>query len=52
MLTVKSDDVAGRSKIYESIVKERISRAGIPESFKFWLKNFRRSADVTLVEKN
>lgn len=35
MLTVKSDDVAGRSKAYEAIVKgENIPKAGIPESFK------------------
>lgn len=34
MLTVKSDDVAGRTRIYESIVKgENTLRAGIPESF-------------------
>ena len=35
MLTVKSDDVVGRVKTYESIVKgENISEPGIPESFK------------------
>ena len=34
MLTVKSDDVQGRVKTYEAIVKgENIPRAGIPESF-------------------
>ena len=34
-LTVKSDDVDGRVKMYDSIVKgESISRPGIPESFK------------------
>ena len=34
MLTVKSDDVAGRSKVYESIVRGETSfEAGIPESF-------------------
>ena len=34
MLTVKSDDVAGRTKIYESIVKgDNVLRAGTPESF-------------------
>ncbi len=34
MLTVKSDDVAGRTKVYESIVKgEDNFEAGIPESF-------------------
>jgi DNA-directed RNA polymerase subunit beta len=35
MLTIKSDDVNGRSRAYESIVKgENLKRPGIPESFK------------------
>ncbi len=35
MLTIKSDDVSGRSRAYENIVKgENLSRPGIPESFK------------------
>ena len=35
MLTVKSDDVAGRTRIYESIVKGQNSlNAGMPETFK------------------
>ena len=35
MLTIKSDDVVGRVKTYESIVKgENIEKPGIPESFK------------------
>ena len=39
MLTVKSDDVSGRTKIYESIVKgENTLSAGIPESFNVLLK--------------
>lgn len=39
MLTVKSDDVAGRVKAYEAIVKgENIPEAGIPESFKVLVK--------------
>jgi DNA-directed RNA polymerase subunit beta len=39
MLTVKSDDVAGRTRIYESIVKgENILNAGIPESFNVLVK--------------
>src|SRR6056297_1399231 len=39
MLTVKSDDVAGRTKVYESIVKgENIPEPGIPESFKVLIK--------------
>jgi DNA-directed RNA polymerase subunit beta len=39
MLTVKSDDVAGRTRIYESIVKgENILNAGTPESFNVLVK--------------
>ncbi|MCH2666175.1 DNA-directed RNA polymerase subunit beta, partial [bacterium] len=39
MLTVKSDDVAGRSKIYEAIVKgENPSEPGVPESFNVLVK--------------
>jgi DNA-directed RNA polymerase subunit beta len=39
MLTIKSDDVMGRSKTYESIVKgEAIKKPNIPESFKVLVK--------------
>ncbi|WP_300017067.1 DNA-directed RNA polymerase subunit beta [Pseudonocardia sp.] len=39
LLTIKSDDVAGRVKVYEAIVKgENIPEPGIPESFKVLLK--------------
>src|SRR3712207_1607554 len=39
MLTVKSDDVVGRVKTYEAIVKgEEIQDAGVPESFKVLIK--------------
>ena len=39
MLTVKSDDVVGRVKTYEAIVKgEAIQEAGVPESFKVLIK--------------
>ena len=41
MLTVKSDDVTGRNRIYESIVKGYpIAEPGIPESFKVMIKEF------------
>ena len=41
MITVKSDDVQGRTKTYESIVKgEPIAEPGIPESFKVAVKEF------------
>ena len=42
MLTVKSDDVAGRTKVYESIVKgEDNFEAGVPESFNVLVKEMR-----------
>ncbi len=42
MLTVKSDDVAGRSKVYESIVRGEDSfEIGIPESFNVLIKELR-----------
>ncbi|MBF0456166.1 MAG: DNA-directed RNA polymerase subunit beta [Magnetococcales bacterium] len=50
MLTVKSDDVAGRTKIYESIVKgDDTFEAGIPESFNVLIKELQSLAlDVEL----
>ncbi|MGB1695062.1 MAG: DNA-directed RNA polymerase subunit beta, partial [Paracoccaceae bacterium] len=42
MLTVKSDDVAGRTKVYESIVKgDDNFEAGVPESFNVLVKEVR-----------
>ena len=42
MLTVKSDDVAGRTKVYESIVRgEDTFESGIPESFNVLVKEMR-----------
>ena len=39
MLTVKSDDVKGRSKVYEAIVKgENLPDGDVPESFKVLLR--------------
>ncbi len=39
LLTVKSDDVSGRTSIYESIVKgENLLRSGTPESFNVLIK--------------
>jgi DNA-directed RNA polymerase subunit beta len=51
MLTVKSDDVAGRTKVYESIVRgDDAFEAGIPESFNVLLKEMRAlSLNVDLV---
>ncbi len=42
MLTVKSDDVTGRTKVYENIVKgEHVLEAGMPESFNVLVKEIR-----------
>jgi DNA-directed RNA polymerase subunit beta len=51
-LTVKSDDVAGRTRMYESIVKgEPILEAGLPESFNVLVKELQSLAlDVDLIE--
>ncbi|MEW5702660.1 MAG: DNA-directed RNA polymerase subunit beta [Candidatus Zixiibacteriota bacterium] len=53
MLTVKSDDVAGRSRIYEAIVKgENPPEPGIPESFNVLVKELQAlGLDIDLVEK-
>ena len=41
MLTVKSDDVIGRVKVYEALVKGKtIDTAGVPESFRVLVKEF------------
>ncbi|MEG0235228.1 DNA-directed RNA polymerase subunit beta [Cetobacterium sp.] len=54
MLTVKSDDVTGRTKTYEAIVKgEEMPEADLPESFKVLLKEFQALAlDVELFDLN
>ncbi|MGQ9584461.1 MAG: DNA-directed RNA polymerase subunit beta [Anaerolineae bacterium] len=45
MLTVKSDDVSGRVRTYESIVKgERIQEPGVPESFRVLVKELQSLA--------
>ena len=42
MLTIKSDDVAGRTKVYESIVKgDNNFESGTPESFNVMVKELR-----------
>jgi DNA-directed RNA polymerase subunit beta len=41
MLTVKSDDVLGRVKVYEALVKgQQLEQAGVPESFRVLMKEF------------
>ena len=54
ILTVKSDDVVGRVKTYEAIVKgANISDPGIPESFKVMLKELQALAlDVTVLDED
>ena len=54
MLTVKSDDTAGRAKIYESIVRGDDSfEAGIPESFNVLIKEMRSlGLNVELIEED
>jgi DNA-directed RNA polymerase subunit beta len=52
-LTVKSDDVAGRTRMYESIVKgEHVLEPGLPESFNVMMKELQSLClDVELVEE-
>ena len=54
ILTVKSDDVTGRLKTYEAIIKgENIPAPGIPESFKVLLKEFQSlGLDVGVLDEN
>ena len=54
ILTVKSDDVVGRVKTYEAIIKgENIPEAGIPESFKVLLKELQSLAlDVKVLKED
>ncbi|MCC8139314.1 MAG: DNA-directed RNA polymerase subunit beta [Lachnospiraceae bacterium] len=54
ILTVKSDDVIGRVKTYEAIIKgENIPEAGIPESFKVLLKELQAlGLDVRVLRDN
>ena len=54
ILTVKSDDIVGRVKAYESIVKgENIPRSGVPESFKVLVKELQSLAlDIKILNNN
>ena len=54
LLTVKSDDVNGRVKTYEAIIKgDNIPKPGIPESFKVLLKELQSLAlDVTVLDED
>ena len=54
ILTVKSDDVVGRVKTFESIVKgQNVPPAGIPESFKVLIKELQSlGLDIKVLDKN
>ena len=54
LLTVKSDDVVGRVKTYEAIVKgENVMEPGVPESFKVLIKELQSLAlDVKVLTEN
>ena len=54
ILTMKSDDVVGRVKTYEAIIKgENIPKPGIPESFKVLIKELQSLAlDVRVLDEN
>ncbi len=53
-LTVKSDDMAGRTRMYEKIVKgQNVLEPGIPESFRVMTKELQAlGLDITLLEEN
>ena len=54
ILTVKSDDVVGRVKVYESIIKgQEINQAGVPESFRVLMKEFQAlGLDISIINDN
>ena len=55
ILTVKSDDVIGRVKVYEALVKgNKVDQAGVPESFRVLIKEFQAlGLDIQIInEKN
>ncbi len=51
ILTVKSDDVVGRVKVYEAIVKgQEVNQAGVPESFRVLMKEFQAlGLDISII---
>ena len=54
MMTIKSDDVVGRVKVYEALVKgQPIPKSGIPESFRVLIKEFQAlGLDITVLDQN
>ena len=53
MMTVKSDDVTGRVKVYEALVKgEELPASGVPESFRVVIKEFQAlGLDITVLNE-
>jgi len=53
MMTIKSDDVVGRVKVYEALVKGApIPKSGIPESFRVLIKEFQAlGLDITVLNE-
>ena len=54
ILTVKADDIVGRVKVYEALVKGKlVNQAGVPESFRVLVKEFQAlGLDVQVVNNN
>ncbi len=54
MMTIKSDDVTGRVKVYEALVKgEELPKSGVPESFRVVIKEFQAlGLDITVLNKD
>ncbi len=54
VLTVKSDDVVGRVRVYEALVKGKtVPSAGVPESFRVLIKEFQAlGLDIQIINKN
>ena len=55
IITYKSDDIIGRVKVYESIIKgQEINQAGVPESFRVLMKEFQAlGLDISIInDKN
>ena len=54
ILTVKADDVIGRVKVYEALVKGKtVNQAGVPESFRVLIKEFQAlGLDMQIIDKD
>ena len=54
MMTIKSDDVTGRVKVYEALVKgEELPKSGVPESFRVVIKEFQAlGLDITVLNED